>query len=62
MKKEKKVYVLELPDCQIVGVVSEEQFALDWVNGTDDREFKEYVLDKVPCEECKHPWKFEKKK
>lgn len=52
--KKKIVYVLSLPDSQIVGVVDNEKFAQDWVNGTDDREYKEYEINKVQCEEYKH--------
>ena len=56
----KKVYLLKLPDCEIAGIVSEEKYAQEWVDGTDDREYVEYELNKVKCDECKHDWKFKK--
>jgi len=58
----KIVYLLMLPDCEIAGIVSKEEYAREWVNGTDDREYKEFIIDVVTCEECKHPWKFKKGK
>lgn len=58
--KKKIVYLLKLPDCEIAGIVTEEKFAQEWVGGTDDREYQPIELNKIICEECKHPWKFKK--
>ena len=57
----KIVYVLtRYEENEIVGVVDSEEKAKAWLDSDiSNRDFTEFVLNKIPCEECKGDWKFE---